>query len=375
MKILIAERHRALRTIITETLSQMDGVEIKGADSASSAWTMIEQDGFNLVICATLLTDSFSGLDLLKKCRDDDRFHDLPFMLLVEGSTESIIAKAIELDVDDVLIKPFSVSILQSRVTDLLFWVNSPEETLYREFKTLSNEDKINEALNIIDFIEELVQLKLAKWSYTKATLKYKKGNIDEAFSLFKSSIDACALYVAAYDACAQILINKGQTNEAIKYLETAHALGYPNVSRILSLGEMYLINNDTENSKHVFSKLFSICHDDSSEIMDSVAALYEKYNLSDHVEEFYAHALDQSKDFLLFNRLGITLRTKGKYKEAESCYLRALKLYPDSPVVYYNLGILHRVNQNTTRARYYINKALALDPDFKPALEACSSF
>lgn len=375
MKILIVERHRALRNIMRDNLSQLDGFEVKGVDTASSAWSMIASDRPNLVICATLLTDTFTGLELLRKCRKDDRLCNLPFMLLAEDSTESVIAKAIELEVDDLLIKPFSISILQGRVTDLLLWVNSAEESLYREFKTVSNNDKIDEALDIITLIEDLVQLKLAKWIYTKGMLKYKKGDIDEALDLFKKSINHCRLYVASYDKCAEILIDQGNTSEAISYLETAHYLGYPNIPRSLSLGEMYLKTGDIENGKRIFSKLLTIEPDHASELMDSIIALYDKYNFENHIEDFYAHMLDQSEDFRLLNRLGILYRTRGNYRESESCYLRAIKLNPDSPVLYYNLGVLHRACQNTTRAKYFMNKALALDPEFKPALEACSSF
>ncbi len=374
MKILVVERHKALRVIIRQALSQIEGYRIEATDSAASAWSMIEENSFDLVICAVFLTDGFTGFDLLKQCRGDERFGGLPFMLTVEDSTEHVLAKAIELDVDDVLIKPFSVDTLVNRVRDLVSMVNSAEATLYRQLKAISGEDKINEALSILDFIEELVQLKLAKWIHTKGKLKYKLGQRAEALELFKQAIDSCKLYVPAYDECANILFELGEMDDAIQYMEHADMLGCPSEARMMKLGEAYLELDDMDNSKRIFSKLLNGYEGESGQIIDQIANLYAKHDHTDNVEELYYSVINKSNNIDSFNRIGIYFREKGNYRESESCYLRALKLCPDSPVVYYNLGILHHVTQNNTKAKYYMNKALALDPTFKPALEAFAS-
>lgn len=56
------------------------------------------------------------GIDLLKKCRSEDPFKTLPFMLVTAESEQSQILEAAKAGVTDYVIKPFSPAMLKSKL-------------------------------------------------------------------------------------------------------------------------------------------------------------------------------------------------------------------------------------------------------------------
>jgi tetratricopeptide (TPR) repeat protein len=68
---------------------------------------------------------------------------------------------------------------------------------------------------------------------------------------------------------------------------------------------------------------------------------------------------------------LGVLYRKRGDYQAALEQYEKALKIHPDQPKVYYNVGRLHVDLKDLEKAKLSFEQALALDPEFKEAREA----
>jgi tetratricopeptide (TPR) repeat protein len=69
-----------------------------------------------------------------------------------------------------------------------------------------------------------------------------------------------------------------------------------------------------------------------------------------------------------VFNTLGVLYRKKGDIKEAMKQYKKALKIHPDEPYIYYNIGRLYLDMNDTTKAKTYFQAALDKDHGFEEA-------
>jgi len=65
---------------------------------------------------------------------------------------------------------------------------------------------------------------------------------------------------------------------------------------------------------------------------------------------------------------MGVLYRKKGDPETALSHYKKALKVHPDEPYIYYNIGRLHMDMKNIEKAKEYFKAALEKDPGFEEA-------
>ena len=69
-----------------------------------------------------------------------------------------------------------------------------------------------------------------------------------------------------------------------------------------------------------------------------------------------------------VFNTLGVLYRKKGDPQSALSHYKKALKVHPDEPYIYYNIGRLYLDMKDIENAKAYFKAALGKDPGFDEA-------
>lgn len=85
---------------------------------------------------------------------------------------------------------------------------------------------------------------------------------------------------------------------------------------------------------------------------------------------EWYAHAVKLAPFIAEFNnKWGSTLASSGRMAEAYKVYSDLVKEHPEYAPAWSNLGYLYLVrDRNTQKAEEFLNKALALDPDYEMA-------
>jgi tetratricopeptide (TPR) repeat protein len=105
-------------------------------------------------------------------------------------------------------------------------------------------------------------------------------------------------------------------------------------------------------------------------DIDKQIANIFIQNNCQSDAESIYRDILEYDSNVDDYNTLGILFRQQGKYKEAEDCYFKALKEYPDNPAIYYNVAILYFAKDDRFAARKYVTKALELDPTHENALK-----
>lgn len=67
-------------------------------------------------VISDLNMPGLTGLELLKKCREDAKFKDLPFLMLTAERAQDKVKEAITLKVNDYLVKPFDELTLKKKI-------------------------------------------------------------------------------------------------------------------------------------------------------------------------------------------------------------------------------------------------------------------
>ena len=106
-----------------------------------------------------------------------------------------------------------------------------------------------------------------------------------------------------------------------------------------------------------------------AEEYMQMAAQIYMDTNKIGTAEEVLNEILESGTESLnVFNTLGVLFRKKGDPMEALKHYKKALRVHPDEPYIYYNIGRLYLDMKKMDQAKSYFKQALEKDPDFEEA-------
>lgn len=119
-KFLIVDDFSNMRKIIKKVISDMgyeNTVEAADGQNAYELLVMHAKTGepFEFII-ADWNMPNMSGLDLLKKCRNEERFKKLPFMMVTAEADEKNILEALRIGVTEYVVKPFSPVKLKEKI-------------------------------------------------------------------------------------------------------------------------------------------------------------------------------------------------------------------------------------------------------------------
>jgi CheY-like chemotaxis protein len=117
--ILIADDYHQMRLAVQHVLGEMRLHQVHTASQGLEALRLLETQPISLVI-ADWNMPGMSGYDLLCWCRKQERYRDVPFILLTAESGREPLARAAAAGVSDYLVKPFTSAVLRTRVQKLL---------------------------------------------------------------------------------------------------------------------------------------------------------------------------------------------------------------------------------------------------------------
>lgn len=119
-RILAADDDEDVRLIIETKLGEeFDVVTVSDGSQAWESLTAPASVRPTLVILDVMMPE-MDGFETLKRIRDHDELADLPVIMLTSRGREDDVMRALELDADDFVTKPFSSAELKGRVTRLL---------------------------------------------------------------------------------------------------------------------------------------------------------------------------------------------------------------------------------------------------------------
>jgi len=291
------------------------------ANGADNAWIVMKNKPVNCVICAYDMKE-MSGLALLKITRREDDLFDIPFFLTDSAFTKIKVLKAGQSGVTGLFVEPFNEKAIQEKIMSA---INQDEDPVIVEVKHSFEEGveliENKEYEKAIEVFTELINRKEnPEYYFNIGYIKTSQGKHSEAIEAFSMATRLDKLFAKAYE----------------------------------EIGRVYKMMGDLAKAE---------------EFMHQAAEIYMDTDKLGPAEDVLNEILESGTDSLnVFNTLGVLYRKKGDTKIALAQYKKALKVHPDEPYIYYNIGRLYLDMKETDLAKDYFRQALDKDSDFDEA-------
>lgn len=119
LKALVIDDDPIITKVVARVLVKRMQMEVKEANSAKQALDYLEQETPDLMIVDYMMP-IMTGKDLIILLKADDRFKNIPTIVLSALSDPEIIKDILSLKVDDYLLKPVSPQVIHERVLKVL---------------------------------------------------------------------------------------------------------------------------------------------------------------------------------------------------------------------------------------------------------------
>lgn len=114
MKVLVADDDKTFRSLVVEILTEA-GYEVSSEENGLLAWNNLQANGADLAVLDVNMPE-MDGFQLLRNIRSDERFKDMPVLMLTIRAFADDQVQGYETGADDYLTKPFNSDILLARV-------------------------------------------------------------------------------------------------------------------------------------------------------------------------------------------------------------------------------------------------------------------
>ncbi len=118
-KVLIVDDSRDIRKLVALSLS-FPNFKLAEAESAEQAFSLIKQDIPDLIVLDVMLAGKLNGFQLCKQLKNDPLYNKIKIILLTAKGLLMDVQEGISAKSDAYMVKPFSPTVLQKKVDELL---------------------------------------------------------------------------------------------------------------------------------------------------------------------------------------------------------------------------------------------------------------
>ncbi|MEF3168270.1 MAG: chemotaxis response regulator CheY [Deltaproteobacteria bacterium] len=115
MKILIVDDFATMRRIVKNILTQLGFKNFIEAEDGTIAWDVLQKEKVDFIVSDWNMP-TMTGIELLKKVRADERFKDLPFIMVTAEAQKENIIEAVKARVSNYIVKPFTPETLSEKI-------------------------------------------------------------------------------------------------------------------------------------------------------------------------------------------------------------------------------------------------------------------
>ncbi|MCP3876544.1 MAG: tetratricopeptide repeat protein [Desulfobacteraceae bacterium] len=320
-QILLVDDDKDLLSQLSITIKKCGYNQVLLATGADNAWVVMKTKKIDCIISAYEMKE-MTGLALLKIIRREDSSSEIPFFLTDNAFTQIKVLKAGQTGVTGLFVVPYNGKTMGEKLDSAFKNVKEPviqktEETFDYGLELIEKKE-YEKAIQV--FTELIKQKDNPEYYFNIGYIKTSQGKHPEAIEAFSMATKLDKLFGRAYE----------------------------------EIGRIYKIMGDMEKAE---------------EFMQQAAEIYMETDKIGAAEEVLNEILESGTDSLnVFNTLGVVFRKKGDIDTALVQYKKALKVHPDEPYIYYNIGRLYLDKKDTTQAKQYFQTALEKEPEFKEA-------
>ena len=338
-RVLVVDQEQVARNLVINCLSSTGFSDVVPAADGQGAWLTLSNDPkFSLIILDWKLPGGLSGLALYNRIRSLPAYRTTP-ILVVSGFVERNDFRLLqEFPCTALVEKPFTNSLLQTSIEDLL-----KESVWYRQ-----NEDLIDSLLEAVKgngkTAEQLIKQVLKKapkpmpLALLAAKRLVKNKLLKSAKAILESVLKVDGQSLIALNEMGKVMHMMGKHEQALGYLRQAADLSPQCIPRLCLMGEVELNLNDPESARKSFQKAL---HVDAEHVKAQQGLI-----LADNMNDLFAAptALQVPSSFAsLMNTMGIAYVRNHNFARGIGQYQAALNFLPDGEDrarVAFNLGL-----------------------------------
>ncbi|MBD3823099.1 MAG: response regulator [Epsilonproteobacteria bacterium] len=120
MKILVVDDSSTMRRIIKNTLARLGHKDIlEGGDGVEGWNELVANPDIEMLITDWNMPE-MNGLELVKKVRADERFKDLPIIMVTTEGGKAEVITALKAGVNNYIVKPFTPQVLKEKLAAVM---------------------------------------------------------------------------------------------------------------------------------------------------------------------------------------------------------------------------------------------------------------
>jgi len=120
LKLVVVDDSSTMRRIIKNTLARLGYKDILEGEDGVQGWEVVD----NNPDLGMLITDwnmpEMNGLELVKKVRADERFKDLPIIMVTTEGGKAEVITALKAGVNNYIVKPFTPQVLKEKLAAVM---------------------------------------------------------------------------------------------------------------------------------------------------------------------------------------------------------------------------------------------------------------
>jgi tetratricopeptide (TPR) repeat protein len=367
--IMIVEDQQDLRMIIVHQLKKLQFNNIKQASNGLDAIEIMQENsGMSAVVC-DLDMPILGGMELLAELRERTDLDRPPFCLSMDNVSKERLMLAVENGVDEVLVKPFTLSDIYPKV-----------HTSWKKFHNPKNPEKV----------------------YEMAKLALRTKDFDRAEKIYKLLSDSARDSARPLVGLARVSMGRGDLTKALEYLNAAEARNKAFVHIFSERGTIFSMMKSFDDAYQAFEQAIAISplnpvrYQSAADVLfkrerykEAITLLENAVTLGLEFKQLY-HYLSQAyfstKDYAkalkyvklalgiepenltYLNQMGICLKQQNLFEDANKVYNQIIKIDPDNLAALYNKAILCEAKNELNEAVKLLDRALKKDPTFSVA-------
>lgn len=120
MRLLVVDDSSTMRRIIRNTLERLGHTDVIEAEHGVEAWEKLSTDESVKVVITDWNMPEMNGLDLVKKIRAEQKYADMPIIMVTTEGGKAEVITALKAGVNNYIVKPFTPQVLKEKLEDVL---------------------------------------------------------------------------------------------------------------------------------------------------------------------------------------------------------------------------------------------------------------
>jgi len=120
LKLLVVDDSSTMRRIIKNTLARLGYKDILEGEDGVQGWNVLDENPDTGMLITDWNMPEMNGLELVKKVRADERFKDLPIIMVTTEGGKAEVITALKAGVNNYIVKPFTPQVLKEKLAAVM---------------------------------------------------------------------------------------------------------------------------------------------------------------------------------------------------------------------------------------------------------------